>query len=455
MTLHQLVSSRAMTYAAVPSYPAFIPLLLANLGSLQAGAPYPDYLYQCGSNHDDGEYTHWSGFQAAAANYIRAAYPAPRNATGDALVAFVTGVVSHYFADIVWHGLAETPSGYGLIETIGGLDFGAHGDLNSTAHTLADLGGEYVSVFQDETGAWDDPTTWVVPTDDLLAIYASVNRTDVTAAAINQCAALFYAGTLAIAATAATEEPTQITTSPTIGESMFDMPVGGVDDMAVGSTRLWARWASWVDRGPPVPVPGNEYPSAGVPPPSRAALVAKQRLLRTLGRPLLEQGLVRTTVEGGVTRISRAPGVTPADVLEPVVASLRSSATRTVRGSKPRAGASWTEPHPDDAANPAVAAFLRSARLTPTRGLGEKAPTPRSLLPLPPPADPIAVLSSTVRFEYAGAALTVGDFTGSGARGDLVVSAHGRGGYGLYSDDAEGLPSGVGTVPAVLPQAHK
>jgi hypothetical protein len=27
--------------------------------ALQAGAPFPDYLYSCGSNHDAGEEAHW------------------------------------------------------------------------------------------------------------------------------------------------------------------------------------------------------------------------------------------------------------------------------------------------------------------------------------------------------------------------------------------------------------
>jgi len=32
-----------------------MPRLLENLGSVYAGSPYPDYLYACGPNHDNGE----------------------------------------------------------------------------------------------------------------------------------------------------------------------------------------------------------------------------------------------------------------------------------------------------------------------------------------------------------------------------------------------------------------
>ena len=84
----------------------------------------------CGPNHDDGEYTHWSPFQAVAASYARDAYPEPRNASGRALVAFLAGVASHYMADLSWHGL-NTPTGYGLIESVGVIDFGTGESLDS------------------------------------------------------------------------------------------------------------------------------------------------------------------------------------------------------------------------------------------------------------------------------------------------------------------------------------
>jgi hypothetical protein len=70
-------------------------ILSENTGSLYAGSPYPDYLYECGPNHDDGEYTHWSPFQAIAAKYIAREYPEPRNESGRALVAFIAGIASH------------------------------------------------------------------------------------------------------------------------------------------------------------------------------------------------------------------------------------------------------------------------------------------------------------------------------------------------------------------------
>lgn len=49
---------------------------------------------QCGSDHDDGEFTHWSPFQGAAATYLRATYPQPLGASGATLAAFIYGVTS-------------------------------------------------------------------------------------------------------------------------------------------------------------------------------------------------------------------------------------------------------------------------------------------------------------------------------------------------------------------------
>ena len=67
-TVHQVISERAIksfyqpgAHSASPRH--YLSLLNAQPGARLAGAPFPDYLYQCGSNHDDGEYTHWSQFQ--------------------------------------------------------------------------------------------------------------------------------------------------------------------------------------------------------------------------------------------------------------------------------------------------------------------------------------------------------------------------------------------------------
>ena len=194
-TIHMLVSHRAFSrFASTPLKPFLMDDLADNTGSLYAGSPYPDYLYACGSNHDNGEYTHWSPFQAVASRYVNTTYPAPRNATGRALVAFLAGITSHYMADESWHGI-NTPGGQGLIQTIGGLDFNATGQLDGNAHNFADDTGEFVAAYETFL-TWDDPEQWVIPIPDLLAIYALAKRTDVKAADIEECAAIFQASEL-------------------------------------------------------------------------------------------------------------------------------------------------------------------------------------------------------------------------------------------------------------------
>jgi hypothetical protein len=77
---------------------------------------------------------HWAPFQANAVRYI-ATLPKPWTDDTQQLVAFFFGVVSHYIADINWHGLAEVPHGYGFIETLGIMDFNCTGNLCGVAHS--------------------------------------------------------------------------------------------------------------------------------------------------------------------------------------------------------------------------------------------------------------------------------------------------------------------------------
>jgi FG-GAP repeat/Zinc dependent phospholipase C len=219
-------------------------------------APYPDYLYECGSNHDDGEFTHWSPFQAFASSYIRANYPL--NATwsdaGQKLVSFMHGVVSHYIADINWHGLfpATGPNDYGFIQTLAIEDFATVG-LAPVAHTMADEGAEFVAAYETDL-SFLSPQQWYIPVGDLVAIYATAGR-QVNASAIEECGAIFYAGTLAVKYLAALVEPLEVNKSPVLAERWLDLPLGGADDMAVWTGRMWTRLQGWIEMGPPTVFP--------------------------------------------------------------------------------------------------------------------------------------------------------------------------------------------------------
>lgn len=516
-TVHQLNSHRSISsLSSTPQTPELTTIIRENLGAMYAGSPYPDYLYACGPNHDNGEYTHWSPFQAIASRYISQTYPAPRNGTAQALVAFLAGVASHYMADISWHGLAETPHGYGLIETIGGFDFNTTGELAGDAHTEADTAGEFVAAY-DNVLPWDDPAQWVIPINDLLAIYKMANRSDVTAGAIEECAAIFFAGAEAVKAAAALAEPIEESKSPTLGEYMEDMLVGGIDDMAVMLGRTWGRLGTWLERGPPTPVPGNEYCTPQNPcrtPPSststtnsttsipskrwaalRASLASTQEVMRVVGRVVRSAGLVvegRDESKGGAFTLHRSPHSTPHKILTTIAQALLLnpglSSEKPNAATAVGANGGWTYPRPSDSHRGTVEGHLTALFGAPwvsrVKEGGDVMPPPKpptaptsasntnentqgKLQAPPAPALPTYIGASITPREYFGGAITSGDYDGNGFL-DFIATAYGASPVGVYEDDALGLAaaaaaasavttttSGVasGSAAAVLPQA--
>ena len=152
MTSHNIAALRASQYEYFgPESDTFHPndfygLAAERNDAIQAGSPFPDYLYACGTEHDAGEHltrdiffslslslsavscvvgeeAHWTPFQIASIDYIQKTYPTwatdGRESDGAGLVAFMFGVTSHYITDINWHGLEVIPSGEGLIRTMG------------------------------------------------------------------------------------------------------------------------------------------------------------------------------------------------------------------------------------------------------------------------------------------------------------------------------------------------
>ena len=66
-----------MTYYFQSNYPKYVEIINEYPYAVQGGAPFPDYLYECGTNHDAGEAAHWPPFQAAAADVIRSRSGSP------------------------------------------------------------------------------------------------------------------------------------------------------------------------------------------------------------------------------------------------------------------------------------------------------------------------------------------------------------------------------------------
>jgi hypothetical protein len=266
MTAHNVIAHRAAAFERFNSSPeklaAFSGLSLDRVDALQGGAPFPDYLYACGDDHNAGEMAHWEPFQQHAASYIRETYPdwaADRTGDGAGLVAFFNGVVSHYIADENWHGLCEGCTNKGLIKQIGYSDFTCTGDLCSNAHTATDTGGEFVAASQLDL-SWYPSTNWFVPTNDLVNIFQAMNTTcdwgsycpTTKPLFIRECSLAFYAGSWAISHLGALIYPFMDHTfgSYLSGDGLIDSAIGGLDDDAAWTSFMQSRWADWVLDGP-------------------------------------------------------------------------------------------------------------------------------------------------------------------------------------------------------------
>jgi len=265
MVTHNLIAERAVEFYNA-EFDSYNDLLAAYRDALQGGAPFPDYLYSCGDDHDAGEEAHWTPFQIAAANYIRDTYPSPRNESGDKLVVFMLGVVSHYIADMIWHGLSTIPTGEGFIRQLGIANFNCSGDLCDSAHGAADTGGEFTAAHQANLD-WLNAASWYVPVNDLVNIYTLANETLdpsygpfplIEPLWIEECSLKFMAASIGVKYFGDLIYPYYAQKAPFLPENFIEFPVGGVDDNAMWTGWMWNRFSSWVELGPPNDPP---YPS--------------------------------------------------------------------------------------------------------------------------------------------------------------------------------------------------
>eukprot|EP00854_Cymbomonas_tetramitiformis_P017079 gene17079-20300_t len=206
MTTHTLIAERARvkfyTYTD-GNTTQYKRLLDKHEDALQGGAPFPDYLYTCGTDHDAGEVAHWPPFHAAAAKYIRDKYPRPWDEDTEKLVVWMHGLISHFIADNSWHGMHGVPSGYGFIQTLGEQNFNCSGNLCQVAHNEADT------------------------VDDAIEIFAMMGKN------VSKVYRL------------------ETKTAPEMVDEYIGLMLGGIDDNAVWTSFMWKRWNSWLDFGPP------------------------------------------------------------------------------------------------------------------------------------------------------------------------------------------------------------
>lgn len=272
MTLHSEVAIRAHQLFATEV--ANISSILARYpDALVAGAPFPDYLYACGTDHGAGEDAHWHTFHSKAAKYIREKYPNWQHGDehGAKLVAFMLGAVSHYAADMNWHGQRVKQDnrtrnfGLGFLEFLGEIDYGCQGHLCPTAHSEGDTGGEFMIHHQLLSTSNIEPLRWFIPVADLVEIFHREPQAhpNVTSTWIIECGLEFRAAVEAVHVGGELLFPKYARPGPFLQEQLLDFWIGGFDDMAHFSLVAWRKFLDWLLHGPPEPAPPRPRVDAG------------------------------------------------------------------------------------------------------------------------------------------------------------------------------------------------
>lgn len=236
--------------------------------ALIAGAPFPDYLYACGTDHGAGEDAHWHTFHAKAAKYIREKYPNWQRGDehGAKVVAFLLGAVSHYAADMNWHGQRVRLDnktrhfGLGFLQFLGEIDYGCQGHLCQTAHSEGDTGGEFMIHHQLRSTGNIKPLEWFIPVADLVDIFHREPQAhpNVSSRWIIECGVEFRAAVEAVRFGGEVLFPKYATPGPFLQEQLLDFWIGGFDDMVHFSLVAWDKFLQWLLDGPPDPAPPIE-----------------------------------------------------------------------------------------------------------------------------------------------------------------------------------------------------
>ncbi|BFZ16486.1 hypothetical protein BsWGS_19525 [Bradybaena similaris] len=219
-----------------------------NQDALEAGSAFPDAFYptECfeGRYHNVSENTHWTPFINASINYIRRQYPKPWNKDVHKLVAFIMGIQSHQVADVSWHSLGIDQ---GFLQTMAKTNF--HGDFPS-AHTVGDLGGDVLNLFQLNLNYSDIFGEWYIPVHDLLQIYRDLyGLVPVTEDVIVTCSKILYLSKIAERTVMKEYFPFSARKSPFMLDQLYDYFLGGIQDMAAWTQREWRHFTFAVENG--------------------------------------------------------------------------------------------------------------------------------------------------------------------------------------------------------------
>eukprot|EP01062_Namystynia_karyoxenos_P061066 TRINITY_DN52_c0_g1_i1.p1 TRINITY_DN52_c0_g1~~TRINITY_DN52_c0_g1_i1.p1 ORF type:complete len:920 (+),score=309.51 TRINITY_DN52_c0_g1_i1:102-2762(+) len=247
----------------------------SNPDAVHAGADFPDFLYACGkykNHHDAGEAAHWPPWQAAAVSYIRDRPDYKSGQWSDdtkKLIAFLYGVSVHYISDELWEGLnGQLGRGQGFVRFLSGFNLN-HDGMSDNDEGVANMATDFFvswAINEDEIKPWKR----YFPINEIADIYHRFNSScgqpncqdfsDVTVTSLFECKLLFDLGLWAekefgqILFHTYSEMMNKV---PMVSERVLDIPIGGIDDMAVWAAWVWERVARWLDNGTPAVTPPN------------------------------------------------------------------------------------------------------------------------------------------------------------------------------------------------------
>ncbi|KAG0134940.1 hypothetical protein HOY82DRAFT_577105 [Tuber indicum] len=225
----------------------FSRLLKIHTESVQAGAFFPDWGYQCLNTNDDAEAAHWPPFLIASVEHINSRYGSLTSKQRtpeeqehlEKLIGFVFAVASHQVADATWHAI-RLPTAF--LSALAGVDF--DGD-EAAAHRVLDFGGDVVLSSRIARNGEDGKVwigdRWWVPVEDLVAIYSRIGR-DVSSFVMRYC-------TMRGLAALRSGYDTVASDSPMLTAELDGYYLGGINEMAARSVTCWANLTKWIAFG--------------------------------------------------------------------------------------------------------------------------------------------------------------------------------------------------------------
>ena len=226
------------------------------------------------------------------------------------LVAFIYGVSIHYMADELWEGLNEQLGrGQGFVRALSSFNL-QHDGMSDNDESVANMGADFhvpLGIGMDGIHPWKRE----YPIDAILEIYHGAGFPNVTRQSLTNCRLLFDLGLWAEKTFGKLLFPLfaeegllkNFPAAPMVAERCLDLPIGGIDDMAVWASWVWERIARWMDDGPPSnPAPRRLRES------NRASIATQTReewakRLVTALEPLADHALALMSLSSGTQNL--------------------------------------------------------------------------------------------------------------------------------------------------------